>query len=145
VPFSGCDGTSQNIGKETLVLAIEANLLQVSKALDHSNVRAVHLKSMQDMLIGQQRPTSAVLVAVASQSESILRWASTLLSALGFPADAVLMRNARRPHWQDGLESCDIVAADVVTAALMSKAVRPVAFRLVSDEFLAEIRQLMTL
>jgi DNA-binding transcriptional regulator YhcF (GntR family) len=145
VPFSGCGGTSQNIGEETLVLAIEANLLQVSKALDHSKVRAVHLKSMQDMLIGQQRPTSAVLVAVASQSESILRWASKLLSALGFPADAILIRNARQQHWQDGLESCDIVAADVVTAALMSKAVRPVAFRLVSDEFLAEIRQLMTL
>jgi hypothetical protein len=99
---------------------------------------------MQDMLAGQQRPTSAVLIAVVSHSESIQHWASTLLSSLGFPADCVLQRNPLRAHWQDGLKTCAIVAADVVAAAEIPKLLRPTIFRIVSDEFLAEMRQVVT-
>jgi hypothetical protein len=99
---------------------------------------------MQDMLVGQQRPTSAVLIAVISHSESIQHWASTLLTSLGFPADCVLHRNPRRAHWQDGLQACEIVAADVVAAAEISQVLRPTIFKIVSDEFLADMRQAVT-
>jgi DNA-binding transcriptional regulator YhcF (GntR family) len=144
LPFSGLDDASPRLTPDTCVLANEAHVLRISKFLGSENSRAIHLKSMQDMLVGKQRPTSAVLIAVVSHSESILHWASTLLSSLGFPADCVLQRNPRRAHWQDGLQTCEIVAADVVAAAEISKRFRPSIFRIVSDEFLADMRQLVT-
>lgn len=144
LPFSGLDDASPKVTADTCVLANEAHVLRISKLLGSESWRAIHLKSMQDMLAGQQRPTSAVLIAVVSHSESIRHWASTLLSSLGFPADCVLQRNPRLAHWQDGLQSCDIVAADVVAAAEISRRLRPIIFKIVSDEFLADIRQIVT-
>jgi len=142
--FSGLDDAPTNLTADTCVLANEAHVLRISKLLGSENWRAIHLKSMQDMLRGQQRPTSAVLIAVVSHSESIRHWASTLLSSLGFPADCVVLRDPRLVHWQDGLRSCDIVAADVVAAAEISRRLRPTIFRIVSDEFLAQMRQDVT-
>jgi GntR family transcriptional regulator len=144
VPHSGCDGASEKLRANTCVLSIEAHLLQIAKLLPGSSIRPIRLKSMQEMLMGQQRPSSAVLIAVASRSASILRWATTLIAALGFSADAVLLRDAGMAHWQDGLGACDIVAADVVTAAELSRAVRPIVFSLVAEEFLVEMRQFVT-
>ncbi len=72
-----------------------------------------------------------------------MHWASTLLSALGFPPDAVLQRNPREANWQDGLAACDLVAADIVTASELPKGIVPIVFRVVSDEFLDEMRELV--
>jgi len=144
LPFSSLDDASPRLTANTCVLASEAHVLRISKFLGSESSRAVHLKSMQDMLVGKQRPASAILIAVVSHSESILHWASTLLTSLGFPDDCVLQRNPRRPHWQDGLQTCEIVAADVVAATEIPKRFRPAIFRIVSDEFLAEMRELVT-
>ena len=125
------------------VLVTEASVLQILPALGPVNHRTIRLKSMQDFLIGRERPTTPVLIAVASRSESVLRWAWTLLSALGFSADSVLLRNPIHADWQNGLTSCDIVAADVVTAPEMAQTVSPVILRVVSDDFIAEMRGLL--
>jgi hypothetical protein len=81
---------------------------------------------------------------MVSRSKTVLRWAATLLSALGFTADSVVERNPAMGEWKNGLSVCDIVAADLVTAAELPKSIRPIIFRIVSDEFLAEIREIMT-
>jgi hypothetical protein len=135
---------AQMLAANTCVLANEAHAAGITELLGPVNLRPIHLKSMQDVLAGQQRPTSPVLVAVVSRSESILRWASTLLSALGFPADSILLRNPQLANWRRGLSSCHIVAADIVSAAGLSDSTRPVVFRLVADQFLAEMRELVT-
>ena len=142
--FSGCDEARQMLTADTCVLASSAQAPKVRELLGHVSLRTIQLKSMQDVLAGHQRPASAVLIAVVSRSESILRWASTLLAALGFPADSVLQRNPGRSRWQDGLAACDIVATDVVTATELPKGARPTVFRVVSDEFLAEFRNIVT-
>lgn len=142
VSFSGCDNAAQQLTTDTCVLVNEAHLPEVVKLLGHVNLRAIQLKSMQDMLVGHQRPEAAALIAVASSSESILHWASMLLSALGFPADAILLRNSRLEHWQAGLKACNILATDMVTAAELSRDLQPIIFRVISDEFLAEMRGL---
>ncbi|HXA03912.1 MAG TPA: GntR family transcriptional regulator [Bryobacteraceae bacterium] len=144
LPFAGCGEASQLLTADTCVLASAAQAPKVRELLGHVSLRTIQLKSMQDVLTGHQRPASAVLIAVVSRSESILHWASTLLSALGFPADSVLERNPQVVHWQDGLAACDIVATDVVTASELPKGARPTVFRVVSDEFLAEFRALVT-
>jgi DNA-binding transcriptional regulator YhcF (GntR family) len=106
VPSAGCDEASQRLTPTTCVLVTEAFAPQIPQSLGRVSLRTIRLKSMQDVLVGHQRPTSPVLVAVASRSESVLRWAWTLLSALGFSADSVLLRKARCVGWQDGLTRC---------------------------------------
>jgi GntR family transcriptional regulator len=144
LPFSSCDEAPQMLTADTCVLANEAHVAQVREFLGHGSFLTIQLKSMQDILAGYERPTSPVLIAVVSRSESILHWASTLLSALGFPADSILQRNPQLRHWQDGLAACDMIASDVVTSAELPRGVRPIVFRVVSDKFLVELRELVT-
>ena len=149
VPSSGVADAAQMLAANTYVLVNEAHAAGIVELLGPLNLRPIHLKSMQDVLAGQQRPTSPVLIAVVSRSESILQWASTLLSALGFPGNSILLRNPKLAHWQRGLSSCHIVAADIVAAAELSRGIRPrgirpIVFRLVADQFLAEMREAVT-
>ena len=144
VPFAGCDEASQMLTADTCVLANAVHAEMICELLGPVSFRAIQLKSMQDVLAGHQRPGPAVLIAVVSRSESILHWASTLLSALGFSTESLLERNPQLAHWQDGLAACDIVATDVVSAAELPKGSRPIVFKVVSNEFLADFRELVT-
>ena len=97
---------------------------------------------MQEFVAGQQRPTTPLLIGIVSRSESILLWSSTLLSALGFSEEMVVLRNPQQTGWKDGLRACGIVASDIVTAAELPDKIRPVVFRIVSEPFLNELGNL---
>lgn len=144
IPFAGCEAASQALTPKTCVLVSEVHAARVHSALGDITLRTIQLKSMPDVLAGHERPSPATLIAVVSRSASILQWASTLLSALGFPPDSVVERNPLLPNWQDGLAACDIVAADIVSAADLPARLKPRIFRIVSDQFLSEIRELVT-
>ncbi|MGA3028543.1 MAG: GntR family transcriptional regulator [Bryobacteraceae bacterium] len=144
VSFAGCDEAMPMLTADTCVLVNAPHAPRIRQLLGHVSLRTIPLKSMQDVLAGHERPATAVLIAVVSGSESILHWASMLLSALGFPPDSVLQRNPRQAHWQDGLAACDLVTTDVVTAAELPKGIKPIIFKVVSDEFLSEMRELVT-
>lgn len=96
---------------------------------------------MQDLLYGYQRPAGSALIAIVSRSASIRQWASTLLSALGFSADSVILRDPVESGWREGLGACDIVAADILAAAQLKDSAEslPLTFRLVSPDFLSEL------
>ncbi len=145
VPFFAADELCGTINAElndnACVLLSSAHASQIAGSLGVTNFRCIELKAMQDVVAGQMRPTSPVLIGVVSRSESILRWSSTLLSALGFPPDTVVQRNARKPNWRDGLAACDIVATDVVTVAELPPNIRPAVFRIVSESFLNDLRR----
>lgn len=128
----------------TCVLVNEAYLQQAQVLCGSRQFRAVQLKSMQEVVGGQTRPAPDVLIGVASVSESILRWSTTLLSALGFSAESVVQRNARKHGWHDGLRSCDILAVDVVTAKEVPSDLNTIVFRIVSDDFIAALRGSVT-
>jgi len=144
VPHASCADAVQMLTADTCVLVNAAHAAEVRELLGQVSLRTIPLKSMQDVLLGQRRPASDVLIAVVSCSAAILHWAATLLSALGFAPDAVLQRNPRDEHWKDGLASCDLVAADIVTAGELPKGIAPIVFRVVSEEFLDEMRALVT-
>jgi hypothetical protein len=57
----------------------------------------LHLAHILATEIGEALNCHAVLIAVVSSSASVRRWASTLLSALGFSADSVLLRDPGQP------------------------------------------------
>jgi DNA-binding transcriptional regulator YhcF (GntR family) len=67
-----------------------------------SDHRLIRLNSLQDLLGERQRPRNSVLIAIASRSVSVRRWAGTLLSALGFSADCVVLRDPAEHGWRGG-------------------------------------------
>lgn len=119
------------------VLINAAHLAKLPANTPHTVIR---LKSMQDVLVGQVRPSHPVLIGVVSRSAEILRWSSKLLAALGFPADAVIVRNPGEDNWLDGLAACDVVAADLLACAELPAGIHPIQFRVVADDFIAELR-----
>jgi len=144
VDHSNVEDAPRLLTPDTCVLVNARRAPAIHQALGAVSLRTIPLKSMEDVLLGQTRPPDDVLIGVVSHSPSILHWASTLLSALGFPPDSVIERNPGQPRWQDGLAACDLVAADVVAAALLPPNIQPIVFRLVTGAFLAELRDAVT-
>lgn len=137
-------GSYEAVAPGDCVLASSGQAEHVARALGNTTFHLIHLKAMQDVLAGQQRPPFPVLIGVVSRSPSIRAWAGTLLSSLGFDTDSVLLRDPSEPGWPDGLSTCHITATDVVAALAFPSHLRPSIFRLVSEESLVEVRQLVT-
>jgi hypothetical protein len=104
----------------------------------------IQLKSMEEVLAGLGRPASPVLVGIVSRSETVLKWASLLIPALGLAGGDLIQRNPDQANWRTGLAACDLIAADILSSHELPKNVRPIELRLISDAFLLEARQLVT-
>lgn len=129
--------------KASLLLTTTSGLAAVSR-LPSERHELIPLKSIDEVLAGLERPASPVLIAVVSRSETVLSWASLLLPVLGLAGSDLIQRNPERRNWQDGLAACELVAADVLAAREVPKAIRPIVLRLISDSFLREARKLVT-
>lgn len=81
------------------------------------------------------------LVAVASRWPAFLKMARNFLAAAGFPADALLFRDARKANWQSGLKEAAAVVCDAVTAAELPKSFRAVVFPLLSQAAIDDLRR----
>jgi GntR family transcriptional regulator len=123
------------------LLVLPAQAAQAAKEFGDAPYRTIGLKSMEEMLAGRQRPPATALIAVVSRSDSILGWATTLLSALGFSPAAVLRCNPDKRGWKRGLASCDIVASDVEAVHELPSNIEPAVLRIVSDEFLDQLKR----
>ena len=138
------DYAAKSLAPDTCVLVTAACASQVVKDLQPSYCRVIRLRSMEDAIAGQHPPTSGLLIAVVSRSKSILQWSATLLASLGFPGMDILERNPELSGWQDGLAACDIIAADIKAARELPEDIRPTVFRIIADDFLTEMRALVT-
>jgi DNA-binding transcriptional regulator YhcF (GntR family) len=137
VPFSGLDERP----RAALLLVSEGNAGAVAARWPDARLKRLHLKSVPELVAGIQRPPFPVLIGLVSHSPSILQWARTLLSALGFPPDQVLLRNPEEAGWSEGLRACAIVAADVVAVrAFPADGPRPRVFRVVAQDSLEALR-----
>jgi len=84
---------------------------------------------------------SGALVAIVSGWPNFLKSARTMLLAAGFDKDALIFRDARKPHWSRGLSEVAAVICDSATAAALPKSMRPIVFPLLSDASLTELKQ----
>ena len=137
-------GSYDEVAPGDCVLANSGQAEHVARVLGNTPFHLIHLKAMQDVLAGQQRPPFPVLIGVVSRSPSIRAWAGTLLSSLGFDTDSVLLRDPSEPGWPDGLSTCHIIATDIVSAVAFPSRLTPQVFRLVSEESLTAVSQLVT-
>lgn len=88
-----CGQAALGFAPDTCVIATQGHATEVAASIGNTPLRLIQLRSMQDVLKGRQRPPFPILIAIVSRSKSILAWASTLLSALGFEPENVLFRN----------------------------------------------------
>jgi DNA-binding transcriptional regulator YhcF (GntR family) len=140
VPFAGYE-ESNPLPDGTACVLITGRFAKTDpEGLRTRSRRTIQLKSMQDVVAHYQRPPAPILLGVVSRSNAVLRWASILVSALGFSPDAVVFRNPERPGWREGLHACHLIGADIVSAQELESKSKIVRFRIVSDEFLAELK-----
>jgi DNA-binding transcriptional regulator YhcF (GntR family) len=105
----------------------------------------LRMRSVPEYLQGQSRPTPDALIGVASSSPEILRRIRTILAAAGLDPEALAFRDARETGWRRGLNACQFVITDVVTARRLPAKCTARVFRVVSDASIAELRQFLAL
>jgi DNA-binding transcriptional regulator YhcF (GntR family) len=78
---------------------------------------------------------SGHLIGIVSRWPEFLATAHTMLIAAGLPAEALLLRDARKPQWRRGLEQASVILCDKAAASLPSLAGnrRIVVFALLAD------------
>ena len=105
----------------------------------------LRMRSVPEYLQGQTKPAPDALIGVASSSPEILRRIRTILAAAGLDPDALAFRDARETGWRRGLNACQFVITDVVTARRLPAKCMPRVFRVVSDASIGDLRQFLTL
>ena len=101
----------------------------------------LQVRSVPTSLAGWLPAPSDVLVGVASKWPEFLKLARIMLSAAGFHSDNLVLRDARKPRWQRGLEQTAAVICDAVTAAALPKGCRAISFPLLSEGSVAELQR----
>lgn len=144
VSYAGVEDAPKTPGFETSLLLTTALGARAVSQLRPEGHHLIPLKSMEEFLAGLGLPESPVLVGVVSRSETILKWASLLIPALGLPPGDLIQRNPEQPKWRNGLAACALIAADILAARELPENVRPIVFRLIPSSFLHEARQLVT-
>jgi hypothetical protein len=144
VGHGAVEDTSQIPHFETHVLLTTTSGAEAVSRLRPEGHELIPLKSIEELLVGLGRPVSPTLIDIVSRSETILKWASLLIPALGLPGSDFIQRNPEQPNWREGLAACDLIAADIVCAKELPRNFRPIVLRLVSGAFLQRTRQLVT-
>jgi DNA-binding transcriptional regulator YhcF (GntR family) len=105
----------------------------------------LRMRSIPEHLQGQTRPAPNALIGVAASSPEILRRIRTILAAAGLDPEALAFRDARESGWRRGLNACQFVITDVVTARRLPAKCTARVFRVVSDASIADLRQFLAL
>jgi len=105
----------------------------------------LRMRSVPEYLQGQTRPAPDALIGVASSSPEILRRIRTILAAAGLDPDGLAFRDARETGWRRGLNTCQFVITDVVTARRLPAKCTARVFRVLSDASIAELQRFLAL
>jgi DNA-binding transcriptional regulator YhcF (GntR family) len=124
---------------ETFLVLTTASASAAVSRLTPERHQLVPLKSIEEFIAGVGRPSSPVLIGIVSRSESILKWASMLIPALGLKGSDLIHRNPQHPRWRQGLAGCDVVVADLLAARELAKTIHPIVLRLIPESFLRKL------
>lgn len=101
----------------------------------------LQVSSVPASLAGWLPAPSGALIGIASAWPGFLKTAHTVLTAAGFHPDSLMFRDAAKPHWRRGLEQTLAVVCDLLTARLLPAGCRAIAFSLLSESSIAELRR----
>ena len=144
-PVRGCgfevfDTAGELVGAIPLVLPSKRE--QVRRALpDGQDCVELRVRSVPTSLAGYLPAPKDLLIGLASRWPDFLKSARTMLVAAGIPPDSLVVRDARKPGWAQGLRQCRVVICDCVTQSALPKGCRAIRFSIVAEESLAELRR----
>jgi DNA-binding transcriptional regulator YhcF (GntR family) len=141
-PVRGCDLTDLPAALEGAIAVALPNRAAVRQALPAgSDLLTLEFRSVTASLSGYLPAPSAALVGIASRWPNFLKIARTMLIAVGFSPDALILRDAAKPDWQRGLKQTAAVICDSLTAAELPAGCRAIPFSLLSESSVAELRR----
>ena len=119
-PVQSCDLTDLPAALDgAIALALPNRAAAVREALPAgSDLLTLEFRSVTASLAAYLPAPSAALVGIASRWPNFLKIARTMLIAVGFSPDALIVRDAAQPNWQRGLKQTAAVVCDSLTAAV---------------------------
>ena len=145
VPIEGCDlGELRGNLETAVIVALPSKVERVSAEAAGFRVHSLRVRSIPIALsehLAASHVREGVLIGIASHWLDFLRFARTMLVAAGFDVDALIVRPANTPGWQDGLAQADAVVCDVVTATELT-GVKTILSRVLADGVPEEIKAL---
>jgi len=106
-----------------------------------TDLLTLQVNSVPTSLAGWLPAPTDVLVGVASRWPEFLKLARVVLNAAGFHPDNLLLRDARKPRWQRGLEQTAAVVCDAVTASRLPQDCLVISFPVLSEASIAELKR----
>jgi len=106
-----------------------------------AEILVLQVRSVPASLAAYLPVPPGALIGIASRWQEFLKLARAVLSAAGFHPDSLIFRDAREPGWQRGLQQTAAVVCDALTAAQLPPACRAIAFPLLSEPSIAELRR----
>jgi len=94
-------------------------------------------------MTGETRPTPDDLIAVVSGWENFLILAKTMLVAVKIEPESLIIRSTREENWRKGLNAASMIICDSLTAKNLSDFQNVRIFRLIAEESLSEITQIL--
>jgi DNA-binding transcriptional regulator YhcF (GntR family) len=142
-PVQSCDLTELPAALDgAIALALPNRAAAVREALPAgSDLLTLEFRSVTASLAAYLPAPSAALVGIASRWPNFLKIARTMLIAVGFSPDALIVRDAAQPNWQRGLKQTAAVVCDSLTAAELPTGCRAIPFSLLSEPTIAELRR----
>jgi len=103
----------------------------------------LHTRSIPGSLQGEKRLPADYLVTVVSGWSKFLQWAETILVAAGIDANAISVRDAKKPGWKRGLSQSSLIITDLLTSSMLPQGIPVRVFRLIADESIDELRNIL--
>ena len=126
----------------SIPVALPNKLTMVRSLLpEGTELLTLQVSSVPASLVEWLPAPADVLVGVASKWPEFLKLARVVLNAAGFHPDNLVLRDARKPRWQRGLEQTAAVICDAVTATHLPKDLLAISFPVLSESSLAELRR----
>ena len=127
------------------VVALAAWESELREKLPQIDVFPLHIRSVAEMLAGEQRPAPDDLITVVSRWPRLLEWAEKILVAAGVEEPALDLRLARGQRWRQGLRAASIVITDAATRGELPPDCQPRVYRVIADASLQALRDHLTL
>ena len=101
----------------------------------------LQLRSAGESLASHLPASTTSLIGIASAWRPFLKNARTMLIAAGFHSACLVSRDASQPGWRRGLNQAAVVICDSLTAKQLSVNCHTIAFPLLADSSLEELRE----
>jgi GntR family transcriptional regulator len=127
-------------GSTPVVLPSKAQTLRELLPTD-TEIIVLQIRSIPSSLSAWLPAKPDLLVGVASSWPDFLVSARTMLVAAGFPADGLVLRDARSSNWHRGLRETAAVVCDTVTANRLPQGCRAICFPLLAESTVEKLRR----